>query len=50
MTYYRNYPTTIHMQSNLAKAIPNWEHCLSTAFGVSKKCYGGGNNKLAGTG
>lgn len=34
----------------ITKVIPNWEHCLSTAFGVSEKHYGGENNALVGTG
>ena len=34
----------------ITKVIPNWEHYLSTAFGISKKYYGGEERNLAGTG
>jgi len=34
----------------ITKVIPNWEHHLSTAFGISKKYYGGEQRHLAGTG
>ena len=34
----------------LTKLMPRWKHYVSTAHGVSKECYGGNENELAGTG
>ena len=34
----------------ITKVIPNWQHYVSTAFGISEKYYSGENNNLAGTG
>ena len=34
----------------ITKVIPNWQHFISTNFGISSEYYGGQNNKLAGTG
>ena len=34
----------------ITKVIPNWNHYVSVACGISEKSYGGKDNKLAGTG
>ena len=34
----------------ITKGIPNWNHYLSTAFGISLDYYGGEENRLAGMG
>jgi len=34
----------------ISKVIPNWNHYVSTAYGISEKCYRGEDNQLAGTG
>jgi len=34
----------------LTNLIPRWQHYVSTAYGISEKCYGGSGTELAGTG